>query len=86
MPRTECAGRFVGADALAQPSATKERYGCGTPLAGAVRPPRRQARYTSAIAPLCYFLRRHRNCRSAGILFSVLPEKSMQKRGAGDAK
>ena len=28
-------------------------------------------------------LRLHRNCRSAGILFSVLPEKSMQKRGAG---
>ena len=25
---------------------------------------------------------RDRNCRSAGILFSVLPEKSMQKRGA----
>ena len=28
-------------------------------------------------------LLRDRNCRSAGILFSVLPEKSMQKRGAG---
>ena len=26
---------------------------------------------------------RDSNCRSAGILFSVLPEKSMQKRGAG---
>ena len=26
---------------------------------------------------------RNRNCRSASILFSVLPEKSMQKRGAG---
>ena len=28
-------------------------------------------------------LLRDRSCRSAGILFSVLPEKSMQKRGAG---
>ena len=28
-------------------------------------------------------LMRDRNRRSAGILFSVLPEKSMQKRGAG---
>ena len=28
-------------------------------------------------------LLRDRNCRSGGILFSVLPEKSMQKRGAG---
>ena len=34
--------RSVGADALAQPSGAPERYGCGTPLAGAVRPPRRR--------------------------------------------
>ena len=30
--------RSVGADDLAQPSGAPERYGCGTPLAGAVRP------------------------------------------------
>ena len=29
---------FVGADDFAQPSATRERYGCGIPLAGTVRP------------------------------------------------
>ena len=43
-----------------------------------------KARKSSAIAPQCRFIRLHRNCASGGILFSVLPEKSMQKRGAGE--
>ena len=30
-------------------------------------------------------MRWHRNCRSAGPFFSVLPEKNGEKRGAGDA-
>ena len=43
--------RLVGADDLAQPSATKERYGCGTPLAGAVRPT--EAQSISTTSPVC---------------------------------
>ena len=37
----------VGADDFAQPSGAPERYGCGTPLAGAVRPTAPQARRAS---------------------------------------
>ena len=68
-----CRGRW-----RAQPSATKERYGCGPPLAGAHRPS----------FPICTglpLIRQHCNCRSAGPFFSVLPEKNGEKRGAGAA-
>ena len=43
----------------------------------------RQRRGTFFIFTTVPLWMRDRNCRSAGILFSVLPEKSMQKRGAG---
>ena len=48
-----------------------------------VRPTAPKARNSFPISPEVPLLRRHRNCVSDGILFSVLPEKSMQKRGAG---
>ena len=39
--------RLVGANALVQPSGAPARYGCGTPLAGAVRPTVPKARGAS---------------------------------------
>ena len=73
----------VGADDLAQPSGAPERYGCGTPFAGAVRPTAPEARNSFPDSPEVPFLPQRCNCAAGGILFSVVPEKSMQKRGAG---
>ena len=59
----------------AQPSATKERYGCGPPLAGAHRP-------ACPDSPELPFLQLHCNCAFGDPLF--LPcQKKWAKRGAG---
>ena len=51
---------------------------------GCCPPAAPQAWDSSLDSPEVLFLQRHCNCVSDGILFSVLPEKSMQKRGAGN--
>ena len=77
--------RRVGADDLTQPSGAPERYGCGTPLAGAVRPPRRRRGTPFRI---------HRRCHFCGDTATVAPrayfflscQKKVCKKEALDAE